>query len=233
MKQRGPDTRIHMLGYAIRSLVQCFMPTSPMLLRAARSDDSATMANLLVQLYHVERPAMLGGPREGQNQLLQYILEADHFAGLHGHYVVQLDDESLVATAGLRVAPDSLKVAFPEGTFRMAWGLLGPTHAIRMFTALYWSMATPPPRLAAHHAYIYSVIVDEHYRRHGIGRFLMHNIEDMARHQGARATLLGVMRNNHQARHFYTHLGYEEVRHDPHWTQHIGLPLITMKKALK
>ena len=204
-----------------------------MLLRAARSDDTVTMARLLVQLYHVERPTMLGGPREGQNQLLRYILEADHFVGLHGHYVVQLDDESLVATAGLRVAPDSLKVAFPDGTFRMAWGLLGPTNAIRMFTALYWSILMPPPRLAPHHAYIYSVIVDEHYRGHGIGRFLMQNIEDVARNQGARATLLGVMRNNHHARHFYTHLGYEEVHHDPHWSQHVGPSLIVMKKLLE
>lgn len=176
---------------------------------------------------------MLGGPREGQNQLLQYILEADHFAGLHGHYVVRLDDESLVATVGLRVAPDSLKVAFPEGTFRMAWGLLGPAHAVRMFTALYWSMATPPPRLTPHQAYIYSVIVDEQYRGGGIGRFLMENIEDIAHRQGAQATLLGVMRNNHQARHFYTHLGYEEVYHDPHWKQYVGLPLITMRKVLR
>lgn len=204
-----------------------------MMLRAARSDDSAAMANLMVQLYHVERPAMLGGPREAQHQLLRYILEANHFAGMHGHYVVQQSDESLLATAGLRVAPESLKVALPEGTFRMAWVLLGPTHAIRMFTSLYWSMVTPLPRLTPHHAYIYSVIVDEYHRRSGIGRFLMQNIEDIARNQGAKATLLGVMHNNHQARHFYRHLGYEVIHHDPHWKQYLGPSLIIMSKSLE
>jgi ribosomal protein S18 acetylase RimI-like enzyme len=64
-------------------------------------------------------------------------------------------------------------------------------------------------------AYIYGFRVQPHFRNQGIGRRIMHTIEDDLKKRGFRQVTLNVGKDNHDARRFYDRMGYIVAGEDP------------------
>ena len=68
-----------------------------------------------------------------------------------------------------------------------------------------------PLMVPRRYAVIDNLVVDEDFRRCGVGRALMTSAEDWAREQGASSVELNVYAFNQPARRFYEVLGYGDV----------------------
>ena len=64
-------------------------------------------------------------------------------------------------------------------------------------------------------AYIYGFRIRPEFRNHGIGRMMMHTIEDDLKDRGFRQVTLNVGQDNPDAQRFYDRLGYIVLGSDP------------------
>lgn len=200
-------------------------------LRPATRTDIPALARLLVQLYHAELPGTLRGPIEGQHALLAYTLERGN-GSLFRRYVAVNQHNTPVATASLRLARDRVLSSVPPGTMRQAFHLLGAAHALRLFALLLSSALTPKITMPVDGAYLHSLVVDAEQRGRGVGAWLVGEIEQLARADGARTLQLRVVVGNNSARRLYERLGYQVGSRTPPLVATIAVATDLMTRSI-
>lgn len=199
-------------------------------IRPAYTGDIPAIARLMVQLFHAEMPGTLRGSLDAQEALLRFTLERSSNAMFRRYIVVNTADHVL-GTASLRLARDRLIASMPPGTMREARKLLGMIEACRLFSALVRSSLAPETALNGQEAFIHSVVVEEQARGHGVGAWLISEIERTARLEGARAAKLRVVVGNEGAKRLYQRLGYRVIGRTPSQLDWLLLPTELMSKT--
>jgi ribosomal protein S18 acetylase RimI-like enzyme len=64
-------------------------------------------------------------------------------------------------------------------------------------------------------AYLYSFRIQPDFRRQGLGRYLLQQVEDDLRARGYKIAVLNVNRDNYDALEFYKRLGYQVIATEP------------------
>lgn len=201
-------------------------------LRPAGEGDAEALAGLIVQLYNAEAPGVLRGPHAGHLRLFQEMIGYEVASGTRGRYLAIDDGGQAVGTASVRIAGEPGGGLIPPGIVGMALRSVGPANTLRMLSSVLRAALFTETPLRAGEAYIYSVVVAEGLRGMGLGRQMMEQIEDEARHAGARAALLRVIVGNQGARRLYERLGYRVVSRTPSWADRIAFPTQLMRKEL-
>lgn len=200
-------------------------------LRPAAPDDAEIIADLLVQLYRTEIPNILRGPAEKQVRLFQHIVAYEIARSIGGRYVAVANGQ-IVGSASLRMPTHSAEDHLPPGTFSTAIATIGVGDTLRLILSALRASLISEVNLASDEGYISSVVVDSAARGRGIGAAMMGQIEDEARHSGARAALLRVVVGNDTARRLYVRLGYESVSRTPPFLDQIVFPSELMRREL-
>lgn len=200
--------------------------------RPATPADLPEIARLIVQLYDTELPGALVGPPEKKQALMRFTLEANGEAALRQRYMLCAADGQVAGTGMLQFPGDPTFERAPAGTVRKATALLGVRYSARLlFTAAKTLLTVYKQRNPAA-ALVHSVVVDEQFRGHGLGRMLMGELERTAAGHGYRSTVLQVLADNVSARTLYLHMGYRDIWQSPAWTRHFTWATHVMQKEL-
>lgn len=188
------------------------------LVRTARPDDVAALADVLMEALGVKyRPAL--GPRA--RPALVRLIRDEIISGGTG-YLVAVRDGEVIGAAHLSVAEEpglagiGSRLAACVGRVRATWAL-----------AVLSLLAHGP--LDHDEAYIGELGVAPSARRSGVATRMLDEIERRAAQRGKRRMTLWVTTENAGARALYARLGFREVRHR-RWL--LGGPLFGSRGAL-
>jgi ribosomal protein S18 acetylase RimI-like enzyme len=201
-------------------------------LQRADLNHMEALAKLIVQLYNVEVPGVLGGPYEGQIRLFQHILTHELKNGGYGRYVAQSESGTIIGSIGLRLAGEPISNIVPPELVSVAINTVGMYSTLRIFGNMLRSALLPETLLRPGDAYIYSVVVDERLRGLGFGRAMLDQTEQIAYNHGARAVLLRVLSHNDIAHRLYDHAGYQVIGRTPRWIGWLSYSTDLMRKDL-
>jgi ribosomal protein S18 acetylase RimI-like enzyme len=168
--------------------------------RPARAEDAAALADILMEALGVKyRPAL--GPRS--RDALEAVIVREVETGASG-YVVAEAGGALVGAAHLAVAEDPR----PDGVTRAMADVVGRRRA--MWASVVLSLLAHGP-LARDEAYIGELGVRARARRSGVARRLLTHLEQTARELGKRRLTLWVTVDNDPALALYRGAGFREV----------------------
>lgn len=207
-------------------------PSRPLTIRPVVREDFPAIAHLLTQLYAAELPGALSGPRDGQQRLLRFTLEAKQGQGLQGRYVACSEAGDVLATAAVEHPNTPRYERAPAGTIRQSLAQIGYRATARLLVVVAQSMVGVPRPRTPDAVWLHSVVVDERHRGQGVGRALITALEQQAGEQGSRSAWLQVLAVNQPARRLYQRLGYADAWASPRWQAAITWPSYLMYKAL-
>lgn len=197
-------------------------------LRRATAADIGAMSRLLVQLYGYELPGMLRGRLEGQVELARRLLDS---APLGRRYVLERAGE--VVGMGCLATHDEPRPDIPPRVLLGAPRVMGPLNGMRSILGAargLLTIADPPERAEGQ---LHSLVVDEKYRKEGLGGVLLRHLEKDAIDLGKRRAVLQVIASNTRARAFYASAGYDETELRRGWPRdRLAYPSVIMRKDL-
>jgi ribosomal protein S18 acetylase RimI-like enzyme len=194
--------------------------------------DLAPLSALIVQLYNIEVPGVLGPEPDKPARLFQHILNYELENSGQGRYIATTESGEIVGSVGLRLAGEPIAGVVPPGIVSIALKTVGMFGTLRIFGNMLRTALLPETLLRPGDAFIYSVVVDESWRSRGIGQAMMERIEQIAFEHGARATLLRVLSNNTPARRLYERLGYRVIGSTPRLIGWLSYSTDLMRKEL-
>ena len=200
--------------------------------RPATRADVPAIAALLIQLYAAELPGALRGPRQGQQQLLEFTLQAREGQGLWGRYIACDAGGSILGTASIHLPGEPQYERAPSGTVSQAVRLIGVPATARLLLTVARSMVPVGQPALPQAAFIHSVAVEEARRGRGVGSALMADLERRAAAKGVEVAALQVLASNLPARRLYRQLGYGEIWVTPRWAELLTWRSYIMRKLL-
>lgn len=201
-------------------------------LRSVVAGDADALATLIAQLYSAEEPGVLRAPLAGQLQLFRHILAHELSGSPLGRFLAVDESGAALGSASVRLFGDSGPGSLPPALFITALRHVGPADTLRFYGYLMRSSLAADTPLRRGECYIYSVVVDAHARRRGVGHAMMEQIEAFARRSGMHAALLRVMEGNEPARRLYQRLGYRTVARSSAFARWLRMPSELMRKEL-
>lgn len=201
-------------------------------IRPAESKDFPTLSRLLVQLYMSELPGVFSGSNEDLSRLLQFTLETQPEQALQNRIVLCDSSDSVLASGMIQLPTQPLFDRAPSGTISMATKIIGYRATSRLLFTVARSRIAVYSQNQKDTAVFHSIVVDEKYRRQGLGQILLKALEQNLTKQGYQWASLQVLANNKAARNLYLQNGYEDIWHTPRWVAFLSWHSYAMRKAL-
>ncbi len=185
----------------------------PFTTRLAQSDDEPVIAGLVVEGFLDKFRPVFGGGMDQSIRIMERWISLEHASGGVTSLIVEGGATmEMVGSVGVRTA-ESREDVLARGLWavlRRNLGLLRATWAATL-------LSHPRYLAISSEAYVERLVVAPEYRKHGLGRSLLHAAESLARDAGKDTIGLHVSSVNIPALKLYEDEGYEEVSRQRSW----------------
>ncbi len=173
------------------------------ILAPARPEDSAAMARLWVDAFGATLGFILG---DRQRPFLEAWLAQD--PRLYDNTTLAVFDGKPIGYIQIEMTERKrrARVGVLCRLLFQHFGLAGGLKRLMQFWVTEWGH-----RYTEEDLYIFMIGVDASWRGRGIGRLLLQHAEEEARRLGKRRLRLGVVENNHAAKHLYESAGFRTL----------------------
>ena len=185
----------------------------PFTIRLAQPDDEPVIAGLVVEGFLDKFRPVFGSGMDQSIRIMEKWVSLEHASGGVTSLIVEGGAPmEIVGSVGVRTA-ESREDVLARGlwaTLRRNLGLLRASWAATL-------LSHPRYLATSSEAYVERLVVAPEYRKHGLGRSLLHAAESLARDAGKDTIGLHVSSVNIPALRLYEDEDYEEVSRQRSW----------------